>query len=234
MPSRSSRRRNSRSRRGWGNRGGGSSRGGSRRNESRAMAASRSVPPPLGVGTIFKVTRNWQQANIVMAAGTFVLAVANMAVSSFSAAFDNFLTSWDLARFDYVDVTFAPAWGSAVSTGSIPMIAIVPNYDDSSAPASFDAVAGAGGSVLRLFNRPVRKRCSAPVLLTPAIAGGGTLATNGLVAFGQWFNPGIVTLTNLAVPLVKYAITAVPTIPAGGQVFINLRIHLSLAQPVMG
>jgi len=169
---------------------------------------------------------------VVLTAGSPILSNVTLGISSFSSAFDSFLTAWDLFRFDRIEVIFTPGWQTS-STGTVPMIAAVRNYDDSSAPASFDAVAGAGGSVLRLFNRPVRLRCSAPALLTPANATGSAV-TNGIVTIGQWLNPAIVTITNMLVPLVKYAVSAVAVAPGGGTYWVNIRIHLSLAQPVMG
>jgi len=207
--------------------------GGARSFSSRASRPDNFAPRPLGVGRIFRVVRNWQQASLTLSSSTAQLGIVNLGVSAFSSAFDAFLISWDLARFDSIEVSFVPSWGVSVSSGAIPMIAVVPNYDDSTAPASFDFVAGAGGSIMRSFNRPIRRRCSAPGLLTPAIVS-GTPATNALVLCGQWFNPSIVTITNMSVPLVKYAISSVATVPASGLFFINLRIHLSLAQPVMG
>jgi len=199
----------------------------------RSRGPSDLVPPPLGVGRIFRVTRNWQQASGSLTAGTTQLGVISLGISSFSSAFDNFLTVWDMARFDFVDVTFTPSWGPSPSAGSVPMIAVVPNYDDSSPPPTLDFVAGAGNSTLRLFDRPLRRRVSAPMLLTPAIAG-GSAATNALITMGQWFNPSIVTITNMFVPLVKYAIMGVAVLPGSGLYYLNFKIHLSLAQPVMG
>lgn len=185
---------------------------------------------PANIGKQYHFTRDWLQASITMTAGSATLGVVSLAMSSFPSNFDTFINSFDLIRFDEVQVTLRPHWNINSGTQALPLIAWVANYDDQIVPPTFDLLMGMNPRRFRTFDRPVTVKCTPPseLFITNSSVG------NTMVLFRRWLNCQQVISQNINSPLMKYGIQAVATVPADGIFDIILKIRFTCAQPLMG
>jgi len=205
-------------------------RGGRRRGPGTRQTLT-SVPR--GVGTPFRYQRNFVAASNTLSAGSAYLAALTLGPATWPSAFSALIASnYDLYRVDHVKVTFVPYFNvngtnSVGADDSLPQICWVINYDDTSTPASYDAVMAQTGSRFTRFNRPVSVNVQPRALASIASAGGNT---NGmLIGPGAWFNAGGSSVLFLGL---KYGITATTGTPGGGRFDINYQVHLTCLQNI--
>jgi hypothetical protein len=178
------------------------------------------------------MVRPWFQTSLTLAAGGYSYGVVSMGVGSFTSAFDSFLSSWDLMRFDEVEVLLRPTWNSVGGgTTTLPIIVHTPNFDDLNVPTTFDQVAGINTARIETFDHPIRRRLAVPSLLAPAVASGTPPA---LLLPGSWLNSSQLASSAIILPLMKYAVYCAGPVPGNGTYMIQLVIHFSVVQPIMG
>jgi hypothetical protein len=175
---------------------------------------------------VFNFHREWLASTLTFTAGSPLLVAVGLSASSIPSVFANFLNSWDLIQFTDVDVTIEPLFDVNTSAGQLPAIAWTPNYDDTGAPASYDAVAGIGSSKQRTFNRAITQRC----LCNTVFSASG--ATNLVVLQQPWINAGVWTSSSNTMPLMKFAVQAMPTVL--GQLNVRFKVKFRAVQPIMG
>jgi len=201
---------------------------------TRAMVRRDERAPPGNVRDVYRLVRTWFNATVTMPPGTAVLGAINLN-SNLPAGLTNFFTGFDLFKIDHVKVRFIPRWNvsgtNAASTDDeLPLIATVVNYDDSTAPVSFDAVMAQGGTRMTRFTREVRVT-SFPYLLAVPFAASGTPPPGILTPRDTWLNTTLfTTATTVSFPCCKFGISAVASPPGSGKVDIWMEAHFLLAQ----
>jgi len=201
---------------------------------SRRLAVAPITSMPRGVGTPFRYERKFVYQSNTLAVGSPFLAALGFGMNTWPSAFATLIgASYDFFRIDGVTVTFIPYFNvngtnSVGVDDQLPQIAWVSNYDDNSAPVSYDAVLAQTGSRFRRFDRPISHSVVPRALSAVAAAGGNTNAL--LIGPGAWFNAGGPAVLFLGL---KYGITALSGTPAGGRFDVNYSIHLTCIQNIV-
>jgi len=202
------------------------------------MSRAAQPPRPVGTGPVYRFSRAWLQATVSMVAGSPYLSAISIGSGSWPSPFVAFLQTFDMFRIDSVTVTLAPRWNVSASTGlafapvDLPSMAVVRNYDDTTAPTTFDAVFGALGAVVRhQWVRPVTVRSTPGVLVYTA---GSTGAYATLSPRGTWLNTNNFSANNIAVPCAKFAVQPCANLPGDGQINIFIRMNLSVTGAQLG
>lgn len=168
-----------------------------------------------------------------LSAGSPFLGTQNVGPSSWPSAFFTLIGSnFDIYRYNRVKITWIPYFNVNATNGvgaddNLPQIAWVSNYDDTSTPASYDAVLAQSGSRFRRFDRPVSLTLVPRALTSVAAAGGNTNAA--LTMPGAWYNCGGPAVLFLGA---KFAITASSGTPGGGRFDVNYEIDISCLQNI--
>jgi len=188
-------------------------------------------------GSLFLKRTVTAVANSQITAGTALLNSVLMQFGtggSLPANLRTFILSFDYFRIAKMTARFVPRW-SWGTTGSIPQLALVANYDDASAPASVDYVLGQSGcKYYTRWDREVKVSLSPAAIMQ--ILGTSSVFYQGLLnpLRDAWFNTSIVNST-VFFPLVKYAVPACTTVPGTDGAFdILYDFVFELRQPLSG
>lgn len=168
-----------------------------------------------------------------MTVGSPYLAALSFGPSTWPSAFFSLIGSnYDLYRINRVRVSFIPYFNvngtnSIGADDQLPQIAWVRNYDDNSAPVTYDAVMAQSGVRFARFNRPIHVVVVPRALAAIAAAGGNT---NGLlIGPGAWFNAGGPAVLFLGL---KFGITPVTGLAGAGRFDINYQVDITCLQNI--
>jgi len=214
-------------------------RGGRGRPQGRRRAAYPQTPRTLrGLSGRFNYQRTYAAITVALTGGANTYGALSLSGSSMPSSMQSMLLTFDVCTVNWVDVLFIPQWNvNAVSSGDegVPQIAVVRNYDDFTAPATFDNVLSQRGSRLTQFMRPFRMR-TFPRGLNYAFTGTSP-GFYGVNPSQQWLNTTYFgSSVNGQLPMLKFVIgspTAPPANYPGSGVFtIFFRVSITCAQNV--
>jgi len=191
---------------------------------------------PRGIKDVYTLNRRYLAASYQLTAGSPTYAAVSLASSGFSSNLKQFISLYDLVKVNWLKVTFVPRFrvndtGAAGTDGELPQITTVVNYDDFTAPTSYDQVLGQAGSVTRRLQEEFS------VMTTPrplATVFGGTASSTALLPQDTWLNSSFLTTYNGNMPALKFGITAINNAPANGWIDVYQTVSITLAQSVSG
>jgi len=218
-----------------------------RKRRTRAAPAARSrprgrMPGPgkdlMGIRDTYRFQRTYVASSNTITAGSAFVAAVSFLQTTMPAALATYALTWDLFRFRSVRVRWVPYWNVNASNAAtiddeLPLIARVPNYDDSTAPATFDTVCGQGGAIVERFTRAVSLTVR-PHALGPQIVSTGSQPSTVLYPTESWYNTAALGSFPTTWPMCKYAISATASVPGNGRFDILFDVDLEFAQHVSG
>jgi len=206
------------------------------RNSPAAGAVIRSERAlPGGIRDSYRFSRTWFNATLSIAVGGGATGAINLN-NGIPTLLASFLATYDLFKVDHAVVRFIPRFNvngeGSITDSELPQIATVVNYDDSSAPASFDAVLGQGMSRMQRFDREVRV-LARPYLLSSPYVVSGPQPPGILTPRDTWLNTSIIAAA-WSMPLCKFAISVTTQLPANAKVDVYVEGHFIVAQHITG
>jgi len=212
-------------------------RGGRGRPQGRRRAPFPQTPVMLrGLTGRFVYQRMYQNSSITLTGGANSYGALSLAAANMPSGMVTMLQTFDVCTVNWVDITFIPQWKVntfAVTDEGLPQLAVVRNYDDFSAPATFDEVLRQRGVRLIQFGRTFKIR-SFPRGLNYATTTGSP---------GFYFIPSGQTWMNTTywnnlgtMPMAKFAVgspTNTPSnYPASGVFQIFYTVNITCGQNV--
>jgi len=212
-------------------------RGGRGRPQGRRRTPFPQTPANLrGLTGRFVYQRMYQNSAITLTGGTNSYGALPLQASTMPSGMVAMLQSFDVCTVNWVDVTFVPQWKVntfAVTDEGIPQLAVVRNYDDFSAPSSFDSVLAQRGVRMIQFGRTFKIRAFPRGLVQAPTT--GSPGFYFISALQQWMNTTY-WANGGSMPMIKFAIgspTLAPTnYPAGGILNIFYTVNITCGQNV--
>jgi len=208
----------------------------STRNRGRRAPFPQTPANLRGLTGRFVYQRMYQNSSITLTGGANSYGALPLAASAMPSGMVSFLATFDVCTVNWVDITFIPQWKVntfAVTDEGIPQLAVVRNYDDFSAPSTFDAVLAQRGVRLIQFAHPLKIRC---------FPRGLNYATSTTAA-GFYFIPANQTWMNTSywgnggsMPMAKFAVgsptSTIANYPAGGSFQIFFTVNITCGQNI--
>lgn len=195
----------------------------------RRQSPSQLASVPLGIGAAFTLKRSTVVNTVTISAGSASYGALDVGFNTLGSQFLTFIQNWDTYRYDRARVRLSPRWNVNTGTTELPLVAMVINYDDFTAPTTFSSVTGQTNSKVSRFDHIVGTDWFTPAALVNEAAGGGN--TNGTLIRGQFMNTSGNTASFAGV---KWAIYATTSLGGLGKYDVIIDSVMTLAQPLTG